>query len=495
MAIEIGSIFSNQSSIEQLISQYMALESRPRDDLVGKKDNLNSRKNVLSEMDSKLSSIETKAERLNDPITDYFAAKLASGSDNDKFTVSASSSAALGNHSLSVERLAVSDTRVSKQYTDSGTSFSGFITDQTFSIEVAHPTDEDAFNRESINITVTADKFSQDDDQVLADIADAINCAMSSAVTAETIDTDEVVHVSIVTEESGKSRLVLRTEQSGYTYRMDFTDSADNLLQELEVNAAVQYSGTSGGYITSVGTGATDSLLNSKFTMDGLTFYRDSNNVTDALTGVTLQLLDTFGTTETITVNVDTESVRSEVQEFLDDYNEALTFLRTNTQTDPDTYKAGALSMDTTYRGIFIELRSIISGEVSGVSNSDFSRLFSIGIEADDKGLLSIADSDKFTEALEANTTNVSDLFRASDGIAVELEDYINNFVKTGGMIDNSKDNIDSQVTYLDDRISSMDDWLLKREIQLREEFARLQEAMSRISSQQSLFSSFYTNY
>ena len=491
MAIDAGSIFTNQSSIEQLVSQYMALEARPRDDLVGKKDNLNSRKNILSTMDSKLSSLETKAERLNDPITDYLAAKLATGSDNEKFTVSASSSAALGNHSLSAERLAVSDTRVSKQYTDSSASFSGFTADQTFSIEVAHPTDDDEFNRESISITMTADKFSQDDDQVLADIADAINSAMSSAITAETVDTDEVVHASVVTEETGKSRLVFRTEQSGYTYRMDFSDSANNLLQTLEVNAAVQYSGTSGGYITSVGTGATDSLLNSKFTMDGLTFYRDRNNVTDALTGVTLQLLDTFATTETLTVNVNTESVKGEVQEFLDAYNEALTFLRTNTQMDPDTYKAGALSSDTSYRGILTELRSVISGEVSGVSNSDFSRLFSIGIETDDKGLLSIADLDKFTEALEANTTNVSDLFRASDGVAVELEDYINNFVKTGGMIDSSKENIDSQVTYLDDRISSMDDWLLKKEIQLRDEFARLQQAMAQIGNQQLFFSKF----
>jgi flagellar hook-associated protein 2 len=491
MAIDAGSIFTNQSSIEQLIGQYLALESRPRDDLVDKKDALNSRKNVLSELDSKLSALESKAERLNDPITDYFAAKLATSSDTDKFTVSASSSAELGNHTLSVDRLAVSDTRVSKQYTDSNTSFSGITTDQTFSIEVAHPTDEDPSNRVSIDITMTADKFSQNDNQVLADIADAINSAMFTAISSETIENDEVVYASVVNEESGKSRLVLRTEQSGYTYRMDFTDSADNLLQTLEVNADVQSSGTSGGYMTTVGTNATDSLLNSKFTMDGLTFYRDSNNVTDALTGVTLQLLDTFATTETVTVNVDTESVKGEVQEFLDAYNESLTFLRTNTQMDPDTYKAGALSSDYTYRGIIAKLRSIVSGEVSGVNNSDYSRLFSIGIEADDKGLLSIADSDKFTEALESNTANVSDLFRASDGIAVELENFINNFVKTGGTIDNSKKNINDQVTYLSGRISSMDEWLLKRETQLRDEFAKLQEAMSRISSQQSFFSMF----
>ena len=60
---------------------------------------------------------------------------------------------------------------------------------------------------------------------------------------------------------------------------MVMTDSANSLLSTLEISNSVQSSGTSGGYITDVGTSASDSLLNSKLLVDGLTFYRDSNTI------------------------------------------------------------------------------------------------------------------------------------------------------------------------------------------------------------------------
>lgn len=233
----------------------------------------------------------------------------------------------MGNHSFTVERLATADTRVSKQYSDSDTTFSSFNSDQTFSISLSHPTDEDETNRETIDVTVSSDKYSQTDNLVLTDIADAINTAMANAVSAETIESDELIHASIVSEESGKSRLVFTSNKPGYSNRMEFTDSADSLLSSLEINNSVQSSGTGGGYMTDVGSSATDSLLNSKFTMDGLTFYRDSNQVSDALSGVTLKFLNTFSNTETLTVLTDTEKVKEEVQGFLDAYNDSISFL------------------------------------------------------------------------------------------------------------------------------------------------------------------------
>ncbi|MFQ5485358.1 MAG: flagellar cap protein FliD N-terminal domain-containing protein, partial [Desulfobacterales bacterium] len=223
MSVDIESIFSSQSSIDRLVGQYIALERQPLDALLNKKNTLESKKDVFNELDSKLSSLYTVTEKLTDPITDYFSAKKASTSDETKVTASAGSSSVLGNHSISVERLAISDTRVSTQYADTATSFTGFTADQTFTINVAHPTDADSSNRVDISVTVSSATFSKTDDEVLLDIASAVNSAMSNAVTAETIDSDEVIHASVVTEESGKSRLMFRSERSGYTYRQGFT--------------------------------------------------------------------------------------------------------------------------------------------------------------------------------------------------------------------------------------------------------------------------------
>lgn len=490
--MSISSISSSQGSIYQLIDQYMQIEQMPRDALIEKKNKLDDRKSIFSDLDSKLSALKTKCSYLTDVITDRFAAKSASSSDPDIIGVTAEGSAVNGNHSISVDRLAKSDTRVSDQFNDSGTSFSGFSTDQTFTIEVAHPTDEDANNRVSIDVTVSASVFSGTDDEVLSAIADAVNTAMANAVNDETIDNDEVAHASVVTEETGKSRLVFGSELSGYTNRMDF--GASSLLDTLNINADQQSSGASGGYITNVGTSPSDSELNSKFTMDGLIFYRDSNTVTDALGGVTFKLLDTFSQAETITITSDVDSVKSDVQGFIDAYNEAVTFLRDNARMNPDTYEKGELANDYIYSNIVYDLRSLVSGSVSTTTSDDYTLFYNIGIEAAQDGTLSITDADKLTNAIETNSIYVSDLFNTDDGVAKRIEDYVDNFVETNGTIDSSKDQIDDKITNLNDRISYMNDVLEKKEKQYYEEFTKLQETMYLLQNQQTFISSFTGN-
>jgi flagellar hook-associated protein 2 len=492
MSIDITSIYNSSTSIDSIVEQYMALEERPVVELEDKKEDLYTKKNVLTTLHSKLSSLKTAAEQLSDPLTDYFAAKNARSSDAEKFLVSATTNAELGNHSLTVERLAQADTRVSKQYTDSNTSFNSFTTDQTFSIEVGHPLDEDPYNRVSINVTISADSFSQTDDAVLADITDAVNLAMGNAVIAGTITSTERIQASIVTEQTGVSRLVFRSMSSGYDYRQDMTDSTDSLLAALEINQNVQSSGSSGGYMTEIGTSATDSSLNSKFLLDGLIFYRNSNMISDALTGVTLELLDSFETTENITINADTASVKEEVRTFLDSYNELMQYVRDNTGINSETGTSGLLSLDSKYMDMKSSLRTITLSQVEGVLNSDYSSLFTIGIEANSIGMLSIKDASKFTEALEASTTNVSDIFKTSEnGIIDQLIDYIEKFIGADGKIFDSKSIIDEQVSYLDDRIDNLDTYLQQRETQLREQFSQLQQAIALLSSQQSILQSY----
>jgi flagellar hook-associated protein 2 len=226
--------------------------------------------------------------------------------------------------------------------------------------------------------------------------------------------------------------------------------------------------------------------------IDGLDFYRNSNNVTDALTGVTLKLLDVTTTEQTISVTADTEGVKEEVNGFLDAYNESMEYLRSNTQMDPDTFERGVLSDDVTYRAIVYDLRNFTMNQVTGVANPDYSRLFNIGIEADSTGKLSLADADKFTTALETNSDYVAQIFNASDGLATRLDEYLENYIKTGGSIDRSKNNIEDQLTSLQDRIGFMDDLLFRRENQLRDEFTSLQEMMYTLSNQQSFLSSFF---
>ncbi|MFQ5649941.1 MAG: flagellar filament capping protein FliD [bacterium] len=479
------------SSIEQLIQATLQIESQPRFRLEDKKDTLSTRNQVLSDLDSKLSSLNSLAKRLTDVLTDYFATKTVSTSDKDKITATASSTALAGSHDVSVSRLASSDTRVSKQYTKTGTELQTFFStngSQTFQIEVGHPTTSDSTNRETISVTINSSSTNNDD--ILSDIALAINNAMSTAVTAKTIDADEKLTASVVHEQDSTTRLVFKSGQSGYTYRMVMTDSANSLLSTTEISNSVQSSGTSGGYITSVGTSSSNSTLNSQLVVDGLTFYRDSNTINDILTGVTMTLKDVTTTTESLQVSVDTESVTKELQDLLDAYNDVITYLREKQAVDPDNNTRGVLAGESTYSYLRSNLRSIMTSKVSGISSGNPEHLFEIGITAASDGTLSFTDSTKFESALAAGSSQVSDLFNSTSGIAVQIKNFLNDFIKVGGVLDDSQDSISDRMTSIDTQLARFDERLARREAQLRRQLSKMQETAQLIGGQQAAFSS-----
>jgi len=464
--------------IEGLVEQYRALELIPRMSLETKKGSLESRKTTLTDLDSKLSALYKLGERFQDILLDVFNAKAAESSDTALFAVSADATAQAGTHDLTITRLASVDTRVSQQYVTSNSDFSAITTDQSFGILVAHPTDSDPNNRVEVTVTISASTFSQTNEEVLEDITNAINAAMSAAATVGDIDSDEKAAASVVSEETGTARLVLRSGQSGETYSLQFNDT-DGLLAGLEVNAAVQSSGTSGGYIKAT------SELDAQFTIDGLTFTRDSNFVDDALDGVTLQLLDTKTTTETITVTTDLESVKSEVQDFIDAYNEVVKFL------NDETASGGEFRGDSTYSTLKYDLRGIIRAQVTDVESSDYDRLNDIGIGINRDGTLYFEDETDFETALATNTSLVSDLFSGTDGVAVELNAFIVNYTKASGFISNSKNTIDASLLYQENRLENFDERLEKKVERFRKELLQLQTVYLEMQQQSSFFLGF----
>ena len=91
MAFDIGSIFDSRDSIDYLVSQYIKLESRPRDRIIENRAKLTTKQETLTTLDSKLSALNSSAERMTDEITDYFALKKASSSDEENLLATAGS--------------------------------------------------------------------------------------------------------------------------------------------------------------------------------------------------------------------------------------------------------------------------------------------------------------------------------------------------------------------------------------------------------------------
>lgn len=474
----IGGISSGGFDIEGLVAQFRAIELISRQPLEARKARLESRKDALTDLDSKLSALFRLAKRLADPILNVFGTKQGSTSNADLVSVTAGSTAQVGSHNLTVDRLASTDTRVSQQYTSSGSDFSAISTDQTFKILVAHPTEADPDNRVEISVTVAASSFSQTNDEVLSDIAQAINDAMSAAVTAGDIESSERVAVNIVAEESDTSRLVIRSGQSGETNALVF-DDVDGLLGTLQVTANVQSTGTAGGYIKPL------NELSASFTIDGLSFSRDTNFVDDALEGVTLQFSGTTSTTETFSISSNTDAAKGELDAFIAAFNTAIEFLTEESKT------GGVFRGDFIFGFLRFDLRSLVTQRVEGALSTDFDQLSEIGIGINRDGTLFFEDATKLEAALAKNANLVSEIFGAADGIGEGLQSFIVNYTRTSGIISGSRKSIDRSLTFQDARLDEFDARVLRKEDRFRGELIRLQTGLAQAQQQAFFFSTF----
>lgn len=500
MATSPQSIFRSNNPYESLIQKIMQYESLPKQRLESQVEDQKSLKKVVGNVDSKLSALETAITPFTeDGGNNPFSALTVDTGGSENFSASASDSAAQGTHTLEIEQLAKTDTRVTKQFDSTATSLSDWAgqagqnnSTQTFEITVASPTDANPDNRETISVSVeTTNLEGKNDEEALAHIESRIETAMSDAVDAGTIDEDEKVNVSLVNESSGTARLSIKSGTTGYTNRITFNDSQHELLKELDLGQGQQATDTGGGEVYRVGTGETDTALNSEFALDGLTLYRDSNTVTDALDGVTLELAKAGNPEEEFTVESDQESITESVKDFISKYNEAQDFIDQKTNVDEDTQERGPLAGDFTFRTLQFDLRTDAVEKVDGQGANEPAYLSDVGIEMSEDGRLSLADEGKLMNAIEDDAGAVKSLFNAPDGVATRIDDRLQTFVERDGLLDNREDGIDSKIDRIENRIDTMEQRLARQEQRLRDQYAQVQETISQFQGQQRFLQGF----
>lgn len=224
----------------------------------------------------------------------------------------------------------------------------------------------------------------------------------------------------------------------------------------------------------------------SQFTINGgPTLTRNSNEVADAIGGVTLRLLSTG--TSTATISVDDDAIVEDVNAFITAYNDAVSGLRAQITG------SGALAGDASFRQIEDYLRGNIFNQIPGLSGS-FESLVDIGIDTGDSfdsGVVSPLqmDEDAFREALRDDRANVRDLFSNSNdtGIADLFYEFLDEATSTTGYLNQrikSNGSIDTQIQDLNDRIDRMEDRIAAKERRLRAQFTRLETMASQFQQQ-----------
>jgi|LGVF01.1.fsa_nt_gb flagellar hook-associated protein 2 len=439
----------DQSTVDQL----MAVEKLPLVQMSEKKTKYESQQNAWKDVNTRLDSLMTKLKDLK--YTATYMSKTATSSDNFVVSGTASSDALNGSYQISVTTLASSTRVIGANVLAEGQDNSTELgLTGSFTIE----------NDDAVSIEITIEATDS-----LASIVDKINDSSdTSGIEATIID----------------GRIVMQDQETG----------ARNIT----------LSDTDGVTLDNLGLGAASTEVtgdNAQFSVNGIDIVRSTNDITDAVEGLTLTLSKETGVGEyeTITVGADTSGAVEKVQAFVDQYNSTLSFLQDlNSVGDLEATVSGAGSLagDPTLQRMISNLRTNIGGSISGLDSS-IGDLSQIGIRTTDKtGQLEFTSS-TFVDALNSDPENVKNFFFDTDaednniGFEAKMETYLNSLLASGtGIVDIKEDGLARSLSDIEKQVERFNNRMELREQYYIRMFTRLDVALQQAEAQTSWLSS-----
>lgn len=143
-----------------------------------------------------------------------------------------------------------------------------------------------------------------------------------------------IVSATAFAPTTGLSQISLTAINSGSGFKIeDISDTSGGLLAEFGLNLGAtrtvfvqnESGDDTAGYVYDA------SILNSKINFNGLNIERNSNSISDLVTGVTLNLKSVMAVDDTdVTVDVanDVTSVKAKIEEFISSFNEIYSYIK-----------------------------------------------------------------------------------------------------------------------------------------------------------------------
>lgn len=442
-----------------MITQLMYLERAPERLLQTKQKKLQSQVDLYKQIKDALSELQKSAQGIKTSST--FKGLKTEVGDSSVLTASASSAAMEGVHTVEVTTLARSQRQVSIGYASNSS-----LTFNTGSFTI----DDGAGTVKTVNIA--------EGQNSLNGIVTAIN------------ESGANVTASIINDGSGTPNRLVITGKDTKNYTVDFSG--------LNVPPAGG-TGALAPTLLGVGDPTYQAGTAASFKVDGVVITRTSNTVTDVLPGVTLTLLKQGGTTS-VTVTNDTDDVTTKINDFVKEFNDALTLINKQSVYDSTGKTTGALAGDSTLRTVQSQLQRLVTTPVSGASGA-YKTLASIGVTSDSKtGTLSV-DAAKLTDALKSDFDGVVDLFTHNGdktgladnqyGLAQQFNlvlDRVTHSYTEGstnnGLIESRIYGLNKSIKDIDKQIESMEIRMVKREETLKRKFSAMESMISSLTNQ-----------
>lgn len=328
-----------------IIDGLMQIERQPLQRIQSRRADVDAQRSLMRQLNTRLLALRDAARnldnrntRLTDKATSEEFLKYSSSSTNeDVVQITAGFGATPGDIQILVKELARGSRRFSTTLTaDEPSAAVALQANQSLTIALPDG-DPDATPDpiEPTSITITA----------------GASETISLTSLRDRINTDEKnggkIRADILTISEGKYQLVLTTTGTGEKNQLSV--SGDLAMESFVV-------------------GGPDDAQGSLFDLFGREFTRDTNDVDDVLSGVTLNLKkkaevddDGIPITETVSIKTDDDAIAASMQSFVDAYNDVVSFIDAQSKYNEQTKTAGPLSGDFMVREVQRRLREVAS--------------------------------------------------------------------------------------------------------------------------------------
>jgi len=430
VGINFGSATSGQgfdvaSTVTQIQASEQAIETPWKNQLTA----LQAQDTVLSTLGTHLATLTTSVQALTD-FGGVFSEKQGSSSNTDLLMLtSATATASAGSHTIVVNSLAQTSSEASSVI-DPNDTLSGSLTiqGQTFTVDSAH------------------------NDTTLASLASAINSAGIG------------VSANVITDSNG-SRLSLVSKTSGVAGQLSVT--------------GLSLSGASAGPITFP---SSQPGLDASLTVDGVPITTSSNTVSNAIPGVTFQLLGSSLTTQIqVEITNDNTDIETAVSNFVTAYNAVINDINGQEKNDSSGNAEPLFGNPT-----LALIQSQITGALfTGAASGTIKNITQLGIGLNSDGTLTL-NGDTLDSALNSNFSDVTGFLQNSGSFGQTLASSLNNLGTQApfGAVFLAQQQNTAQESALNTSISNEDTLLAAQKVQLTNELNTANQILQSIPAQ-----------
>jgi len=447
-----GQGFDVTSTVNQIVTNLQSIERPWKDQLTALQD----RDTALSSLGTQLSTLTSDLQALTD-FNGTMAYKTGSSSNTDVLHLSsASASAVAGTHTVIVQNLA----QVSTAATDAIKATDLVAGGITFKIG----------NGEWKTVNV----------------GDASTEATIAGLSAAINNADLGVTANVLTNADGTARLSLVSKTDGSAGQITIADSTNNPTSPTSISDS-----TTSDTNANLGFTVIQNGIDATLKVDGVMVTSASNTVSNAIPGVTFQLLST-GTSDSnstppsiqVVIDNDTSSIETAIAKLVTDYNATIKAI--NAQEGKDSSGNPEPLYGT---GVAAQIQGGLLTSVSRSFGSNaINSLIALGIKATPTadGTITL-DADKLTSALNSSFDQVVSLFQdmGSFGAAfMETLDGLGTNSATGGAVALALKENSSQESTLNDNIDRQEGVIAAQKIRLTTELNLANQILQAIPQQ-----------